>query len=178
MLLYVCCKVVQPAHLTSTCLNSRQMWISCGKQTSFQALPFLLSDCLLRNILAMAWLSLFILTTPNGLPAPHDVLHGPSSPHLYVSEIINVLDFINALPHSSLTCGRSRVFQTSHRWSWPVARQSLVSSIELSGRSDGAASVVTRGPGSSWGGLRGLGGVQEALPGDKSSKVNFTLTLC
>lgn len=135
---------------------------------------FSLSNCLLHNILAMTWLSLFILSTPNGLAAPHDVLHGPSSPHLYVSEIINVLDFINALPHSSLTCGRSRVFQTSHRWSWPVARQSLA--IELSGRSDGAASVVTSGPGSSWGGLQCLGGVQEASPGDKSSKLNFILT--
>lgn len=139
---------------------------------------FSLSNCLLHNILAMAWLSLFILSTPNGLAAPHDVLHGPSSPHLYVSEIINVLDFINALPHSSLTCRRSRVFQTSHRWSWPIARQLLASSIELSSGSNGAASVVTSGPGSSWGGLQGLGGVQEALPGDKSSKFNFTLTLC
>lgn len=139
---------------------------------------FSLSNCLRDNILAMAWLSLFILTTPNGLAALHDVLHGPSSPHLYVSEIINILDFIHALTHSSLTCGWCRVFQTSHSWSWPIARQSLASSIELSGRSDGAASVVTSGPGSSWGGLQGLGGVQKALPGDKSSKLNFTLTLC
>lgn len=139
---------------------------------------FSLSNCLLHNICAMAWLSLVILTTPNGPAAPHDVLHGPSSPHFYVSEIINVLDFIIALPHSSLTCGRSRVLQTSHRWLWPIARQSVASSIELSGRSDGAASVVTSGPGSSWGGLQGLAGVQEALPGDKSSKSNFTLTPC
>lgn len=119
---------------------------------SFQALPFLLLSVLFSstqhpcNGLAQP----VHLTIPNGLAALHDVLHGPRSQHLYVSEIINVLDVINALPHSSLTCRRSRVFQTSYRWSRPLARQLLASSIELSDRSNGAASVVTCGPGSSW----------------------------